>query len=309
MLNLQLYPARKWASISLVSLSMLFAQSLSSSAQTYSIRVSNQYAPQAQVQNGYAQPIYGQQVTRQTTKPVSVRYQHLYQSQQQPVYNSYQQQQQAYQQQQQTYQQQQRTYQQQQRAYQQPSYAAPVYDKPKYALPKKPAVTQKKKTTITVASRTPSHDNYNLPPKYRRQMVDYFGEHKPGTIVINTEERLLYHVLEGNKAMRYGIGVARPGFEWSGYHKVTRKKKWPSWTPPAAMRKREPNLPKFMEGGPDNPMGARALYLGSTLYRIHGSNAPWSIGHNVSSGCIRMTNDDVIHLYKSVGVGTSVYVI
>jgi len=288
MLNIQQYPSRKWTSILLVSLPMLFTQALPSSAQTYSIRVSNQYASQTQVPNGYVQPIYGQQVRKQTTRPISVRYQHLYQSQQQPIYNSYQQHQQTY---------------------QQPSYATPTYNKPKYALPEQPVAVQKKKKTITVASRTPSQKSYTLPQKYQRQMVDYFGEHKPGTIVIDTKERLLYHVQAGNKAMRYGIGVARPGFEWSGFHKVTRKKKWPSWTPPAAMRKREPHLPKFMEGGPDNPMGARALYLGSTLYRIHGSNAPWSIGHNVSSGCIRMTNDDVIHLYQSVGVGTSVYVI
>lgn len=149
----------------------------------------------------------------------------------------------------------------------------------------------------------------NLPYKYHRQLVDYHGSQKAGTILVDTSDHLLYHILPGKKAMRYGIGVARDGFEWSGTHKVTRKAKWPSWTPPPEMRKREPHLPITMEGGLDNPLGARALYLGNTLYRIHGSNQPWSIGKDVSSGCIRMLNEDVIHLYNNVNVGTKVVVI
>jgi len=192
-----------------------------------------------------------------------------------------------------------------------PSAFAPTYYPPVTSQPQQTRAQRQQQHTQQ-AALTPSRgsqNQYNLPAKFRRQMVDYHGEHKPGTIIVDTEERLLYLVKPGNKALRYGIGVARPGFEWAGFHKVTRKKKWPSWTPPAAMRKREPDLPKFMPGGPDNPMGARALYLGSTLYRIHGSNEPWTIGHNVSAGCIRMTNEDVIHLYKQVGVGAKVYVI
>ncbi len=142
-----------------------------------------------------------------------------------------------------------------------------------------------------------------------KQVVDYETRHRPGTIVIDTEERRLYLVLEDGKALRYGVGVGRPGFEWAGTHRVTRMAEWPGWTPPAAMRRRQPGLPAFMPGGPNNPMGARALYLGSTLYRIHGSNEPWSIGQAVSSGCIRMTNDDVIDLYNRVRVGAKVVVV
>ena len=148
-----------------------------------------------------------------------------------------------------------------------------------------------------------------LDPRFLPQVVDYYGSEKPGTIIIDTNERHLFLVMAGKKARRYGVGVGRPGFEWSGVHKVTRKSEWPSWRPPAEMRKRQPGLPVFMEGGPNNPLGARALYLGSTLYRIHGSNAPWTIGKAVSSGCIRMRNKDVEDLYTRVGVGTRVIVI
>jgi len=116
-------------------------------------------------------------------------------------------------------------------------------------------------------------------------------------------------VQPGGTALRYGIGVGRPGFTWSGVKSITAKKEWPSWTPPAEMLKRRPDLPRFMEGGPENPLGARAMYLGSTLYRIHGSNEPWTIGTNVSSGCIRMRNEDVMDLYERVNVGTRVVVI
>ncbi len=144
-------------------------------------------------------------------------------------------------------------------------------------------------------------------------VVDYDSPHRPGTIVIDTIERRLYHVMSDGKARRYGVGVGKPGFEWAGTHKVTRKAEWPSWTPPAEMRAREKKkgriLPKTMKGGPRNPLGARALYLGSTLYRIHGSNQPWSIGRAVSSGCIRMRNEDVMDLYERVKVGAKVIVL
>jgi lipoprotein-anchoring transpeptidase ErfK/SrfK len=142
-----------------------------------------------------------------------------------------------------------------------------------------------------------------------RETVNYIGPHRPGTIVVNAKERRLYLIQDGGKALKYGVGVGRPGFEWGGSKSVTRKQEWPSWTPPAQMIKRRPDLPRFMPGGPENPMGARALYLGSSLYRIHGSNEPETIGQAVSSGCIRMLNDDVIDLYTRVRVGTQVVVV
>lgn len=141
-----------------------------------------------------------------------------------------------------------------------------------------------------------------------REIVDYPTKHKPGTIVIDLTERRLYFVMSDGKAVRYGVGVGRPGFDWAGTQTISRKQEWPTWTPPAQMLKRRPDLPRFMPGGPDNPMGARALYLGSTLYRIHGSNEPETIGQAVSSGCIRMLNDDVIDLYERAKVGTRVVV-
>jgi len=146
-------------------------------------------------------------------------------------------------------------------------------------------------------------------PRFHRATVSYSGPHAPGTIIVDTPSRYLYLVQPGGKAIRYGIGVGRPGFEWAGVKRVTRKAEWPSWTPPAEMLKRRPDLPTFMKGGIDNPLGARALYLGSSLYRIHGTNEPWTIGQNVSSGCIRMMNDDVVDLYSRVRVGTKVIVI
>jgi lipoprotein-anchoring transpeptidase ErfK/SrfK len=143
--------------------------------------------------------------------------------------------------------------------------------------------------------------------------VNYNGSAKAGEIIVNTIERRLYLVLPGRKARRYAIGVGKPGFEWAGSHKVTRKAVWPSWTPPKEMiireRKKGRELPAFMPGGHDNPMGARALYLGSTIYRIHGTNQAWSIGKAVSSGCIRMLNEDVMDLYERVPVGARVRVI
>ena len=142
----------------------------------------------------------------------------------------------------------------------------------------------------------------------RKEIVEYETNHKPGTLVIETDERRLYLVLEDGKAMKYGIGVGRDGFTWSGTHRITRKAEWPGWTPPPQMRKRVPDLPAYMEGGPNNPLGARALYIGSTLYRVHGTSEPWSIGQAVSSGCIRLTNDDVTDLYERVEVGALIVV-
>jgi lipoprotein-anchoring transpeptidase ErfK/SrfK len=141
-----------------------------------------------------------------------------------------------------------------------------------------------------------------------RATVSYPTNYAPGTIVVNTAERRLYLVLSGGQALRYGIGVGRDGFRWSGVHRVSAKKEWPSWTPPSQMLARRPDLPRHMAGGIDNPLGARAIYLGSTLYRIHGSNEPETIGHAVSSGCFRMTNEDVTDLYNRVSVGTTVVV-
>jgi lipoprotein-anchoring transpeptidase ErfK/SrfK len=141
-----------------------------------------------------------------------------------------------------------------------------------------------------------------------RETVAYAGPHGAGTIIVNAKERRMYLVMGDGKALKYGVGVGRPGFEWGGTKTVTRKQEWPSWTPPAQMIKRRPDLPRFMPGGPENPMGARALYLGSSLYRIHGSNEPETIGQAVSSGCIRMLNEDVIDLYSRVKVGARVVV-
>ena len=142
-----------------------------------------------------------------------------------------------------------------------------------------------------------------------REIVDYDGREKPGTIIVNSPERRLYLVLDDGKALRYGVGVGRPGFEWGGVKTISRKQEWPGWTPPSQMLKRRPDLPRFMAGGIKNPLGARAMYLGGTLYRIHGSNEPQTIGQAVSSGCIRMTNDDVTDLYERVRVGTRVVII
>jgi lipoprotein-anchoring transpeptidase ErfK/SrfK len=147
----------------------------------------------------------------------------------------------------------------------------------------------------------------------KRQEIKYTGPYGPNTIVVNTSERRLYYIYAKGKALKYGIGVGREGFEWAGTHFVTRKAEWPGWTPPPEMIARERAkgriLPAFMEGGIKNPLGARALYIGSTIYRIHGSNEPWTIGQAVSSGCIRLTNDDIVHLYDRVKVGAKVVVI
>jgi len=153
----------------------------------------------------------------------------------------------------------------------------------------------------------PQYDG-RVDPRYLRQEVAYGGKEIPGTIVIDTPNHFLYLVEADSRAVRYGIGVGRPGFTWSGVHAVSAKKEWPDWVPPDEMLKRQPYLPHFVAGGPNNPLGARALYLGSTIYRIHGSNEPWTIGQNVSSGCIRMRNADVIDLYERVKVGSKVIV-
>jgi lipoprotein-anchoring transpeptidase ErfK/SrfK len=163
-------------------------------------------------------------------------------------------------------------------------------------------------------SRTPTVDEgtaatTDLPTNLRRQVVAYPTSEAAGTIIIDTPHTYLYLVLGGGKAMRYGIGVGREGFTWSGVQTISRKQEWPDWIPPAEMLHRQPYLPRFMAGGPGNPLGARAMYLGNTIYRIHGTNAPTTIGHQVSSGCIRMLNDDVTDLYGRVNVGTKVVVL
>jgi lipoprotein-anchoring transpeptidase ErfK/SrfK len=165
---------------------------------------------------------------------------------------------------------------------------------------------------ISVFSYPPAVDNYDQAPAAApipREMVDYDGPYSPGWIVINTGERRLYFVLPGHQAVKYAIGVGRPGFEWAGVSHIANKREWPDWTPPQEMLKRRPDLPRHMEGGIDNPLGARAMYIAGTLYRIHGSNEPDTIGEAVSSGCIRMTNDDVTDLYDRAKVGATVVVL
>ena len=141
-----------------------------------------------------------------------------------------------------------------------------------------------------------------------REIVDFNGPQTPGTVIVNTSERRLYFVLPGRQAIRYGVGVGRPGFEWVGVEHIASKREWPDWTPPSQMIERRPDLPRHMAGGIDNPLGARAMYLSGTLYRIHGSNEPDTIGQAVSSGCIRMTNDDVVDLYDRAKIGATVIV-
>jgi lipoprotein-anchoring transpeptidase ErfK/SrfK len=147
------------------------------------------------------------------------------------------------------------------------------------------------------------------PDRLRRHVVNYRTNETPGTIIIDTANTYLYLVMGNGQAMRYGIGVGRDGFTWSGRQSITRKAEWPDWTPPAEMIERQPYLPRFMSGGPGNPLGARAMYLGNTIYRIHGTNDPTTIGGQVSSGCIRLTNEDVTDLYSRVTVGTKVVVL
>ena len=164
---------------------------------------------------------------------------------------------------------------------------------------------------VQVASygTAPLETKRSVAAEYLRAEVDYQTTERPGTIVVDTRDKHLYLVQAGGRAIRYGIGVGRPGFTWAGVKTITRKAEWPGWTPPPEMIKRRPDLPKHMEGGPSNPLGARALYRGSSLYRIHGTNEPYTIGQNVSSGCIRMMNQDVEDLYDRVRVGTKVIVL
>ena len=154
----------------------------------------------------------------------------------------------------------------------------------------------------------PNPEDEQPSPEFRRQVVFYRSSEAPGTIIIHTSERFLYVVQPNGRALRYGIGVGRDGFQWQGLLQITRKQEWPDWTPPAEMIQRQPYLPRFMAGGPGNPMGARALYLGTTVYRIHGTNQPQTIGSAVSSGCFRLVNHDVIDLYQRIPVGTKVIV-
>jgi lipoprotein-anchoring transpeptidase ErfK/SrfK len=148
-----------------------------------------------------------------------------------------------------------------------------------------------------------------LPARLQRQVVSYATREAPGTVIIDTPNTYLYLVLGHGQAVRYGIGVGRDGFTWSGVQSITKKSEWPDWTPPPEMISRQPYLPRYMAGGPGNPLGARAMYLGGTVYRIHGTNAPGTIGTRVSSGCIRLTNQDVADLYSRVNVGTKVIVL
>ena len=163
-------------------------------------------------------------------------------------------------------------------------------------------------STITIPGESDQVRDYPLPAEFMPQVVSYASGEKAGTIIIDTISRHLYLIMGDGKALRYGVGVGRPGFEWAGVHYVTRKAEWPDWTPPSQMLKRQPGIPTHMAGGLDNPLGARALYLGSTLYRIHGTAEPWTIGQAVSSGCIRMRNEDVVDLFRRVPVGTKVVV-
>ncbi len=157
--------------------------------------------------------------------------------------------------------------------------------------------------------RSIGDENADLPPRLQRQVVDFPSREAPGTIIIDTPHTFLYYVLGNGKALRYGIGVGREGFTWSGVKNVVRKTEWPDWYPPAEMIKRQPYLPRMMAGGPGNPLGARAMYIGGTEYRIHGTNDPSTIGKHVSSGCIRMTNDNAVDLFNRVKVGAKVIVL
>lgn len=149
---------------------------------------------------------------------------------------------------------------------------------------------------------------WTIDKRFVKAEISYQTDQNPGTIIISTWKRYLYLVLPNGRALRYGIGVGREGFSWSGEERISRKSEWPDWTPPPEMRERDRTVPAFMKGGPDNPLGARALYLGATEYRIHGTAQPWTIGRAVSSGCIRLQNDDIIDLYGRVRVGTKVIV-
>jgi lipoprotein-anchoring transpeptidase ErfK/SrfK len=186
---------------------------------------------------------------------------------------------------------------------------APAYDQPYYqqmpapqAAPMMPQGAPDAQEDAMIVAQP------GMDPKFEKQLVTYTGKEPPGTIIVDTRNKFLFLVQEGGTALRYGVGVGKEGFAWSGVNRITNKREWPDWTPPAEMLQRRPDLPRHMAGGIDNPLGARAMYIGSTLYRIHGSNEPWTIGTAVSSGCIRMRNEDVVDLYPRVKVGTRVIV-
>lgn len=162
---------------------------------------------------------------------------------------------------------------------------------------------------LTSAGSRANESSHSTTPRIAREIVPYTGPYGAGTVVVSTRERRLYFILPGQQAIRYAVGVGREGFEWSGSMTISMKQEWPDWRPPVEMLRRRPDLPRYMAGGPENPLGARALYLGDTLYRIHGSNEPDTIGSAVSSGCIRMLNDDVVDLYERVRIGTPVVVL
>ncbi|MGV8936374.1 MAG: L,D-transpeptidase [Allorhizobium sp.] len=198
------------------------------------------------------------------------------------------------------------------RAIQPQQYQVQQYQPQQYGRGRRPVLFPQASPVQQVSAVRPRAPRPQIEPQFLPQTVAYQTNEKPGTIVIDTNNRFLYHVEANGMARRYGVGVGKPGFEWAGKHTVTRKAEWPGWTPPSEMIARESAkghyLPAHMEGGPENPLGARAMYLGSTLYRIHGTNAPWTIGNGVSSGCIRMRNEDVVELYERVNVGTRVIV-
>lgn len=175
------------------------------------------------------------------------------------------------------------------------------------ALPTSPALAQREDLQI-VEQPGVVPESQDPPPEFMRAVVSYRTAEAPGTIIVHTSERFLYVIQPGGRALRYGIGVGREGFQWQGLQKISRKQEWPDWTPPPEMIARQPYLPRFMAGGPGNPMGARALYLGGTVYRIHGTNQPQTIGSAVSSGCFRLVNNDVIDLYDRIPIGTKVII-
>ncbi len=192
-----------------------------------------------------------------------------------------------------------------QQGYQQPMYQ----QQPSYGARRLPPMDPQQQQMQQPQEEAADPAQRPFDPRYEKQLVEYQGKEGAGTIVVDTPNKFLFLVQGDGKALRYGIGVGRPGFTWSGVKTISAKKEWPDWTPPPEMLVRRPDLPRHMEGGPQNPLGARAMYLGSSLYRIHGSNEPWTIGTNVSSGCIRMRNEDVMDLYGRVNVGTRVIVI
>ena len=184
--------------------------------------------------------------------------------------------------------------------------AAPLPLFPFFAPPTQQAMPQPQ---LAPSDDEDTPSTFQLPARLKRQVVNYPTREAPGTIIIDTPNTYLYYVLGGGQAMRYGIGVGREGFTWSGKQTIVKKAEWPDWTPPTEMIARQPYLPRHMAGGPGNPLGARAMYLGGTIYRIHGTNAPHTIGTRVSSGCLRLVNEDVIDLYSRVRVGTKVIVL